>query len=584
MAYKEKPMLSTEEMKEKLRQLRAQPYWWDMPEEAYRELEAVVGPDKISREKVVRQAYVGRGYARELIWFSGQAYPPCCVIQPETTEEVAEIVRICNKYHLPFNPCSSQWAYNANPRFRPDQVQIDLQRMQDVVIDKKNLYARVQAGVRYGHFCQACFDNDCYFINTGGGSASCVIANHTVWGCSPFNYRMGNPERRTMAVTWVSPEGDIVRTGSWAGRETTAENGFWGDGLGPNLNGIWRGHIGWFGAMGIVTEMTVKIFPFIENAKEAMVPEGVTPDSHTAFRTNRVQWQNIKLPSRKALEDFMYAFSHCQIGAAITKVPVFWRVIAKAKDKEDFWERWSGVTKEDIENFHMARVLLIGFTNEKQMEYERAVLDELRQEFGGEFTRTKPSDESWFKNADTSGMWMMTNGYSSCEAGQECLRCTYETGKKLGKILWEKYTPPFMPEYGDPGWFQSNDFGHSSYLEFLVYMNVDKCDPLSPYYDPGYVQGMIGWYFEETPTVDAETGFLDFFPASCHGIMFQGPFFSDYQVWVDRFKEEFDPKTVSNPPAPYDPEWITEALPPFMLNKSRRFLRTIKRGKSMLLQ
>jgi len=584
MAYKEKPMLSTEEMKEKLRQLRTQPYWWDMPEEAYKELEEVVGPDKISREKVVRQAYVGRGYARELIWFSGQAYPPCCVIQPETTEEVAAVVRICNKYHLPFNPCSSQWAYNANPRFRPDQVQIDLQRMQGIEIDPKNLYAKIQSGVRYGHFQQACFECDCYFINTGGGSASCVIANHTVWGCSPFNYRMGNPERRVMAVTWVTPEGDIVRTGSWAGRETTAENGFWGDGLGPNLNGIWRGHIGWFGAMGIVTEMTIKIFPFIENAKEAMVPEGVSPDSHLAFRTNRVQWQNVRLPSRKALEDFMYAFSHTQIGAAITKVPVFWRVIAKAKDKEDFWERWSGITKDDIDSFHMARVLLIGFTNEKQMEYERAVLDELRQEFGGEFTRTKPSDESWFKNADTSGMWMMTNGYSSCEAGQECLRCTYETGKILGKLLWEKYTPPFMPEYGDPGWFQSNDFGHSSYLEFLVYMNVDKCDPLSPYYDPTYMQSLIGWYFEETPFIDAETGFLDFFPASCHGILFQGPFFSDYQVWVDRFKEEFDPRTVSNPPAPYDPEWVTEMLPPFMLNTSRRFLRTVKRGKSMLLQ
>jgi len=212
-------MFGFEDMGKKVRKLRKGPYWWDMPEEVYREMEKAVGPDKISREKVVRQAYVGRGYARELIWFSGKSYPPCCVVQPETTEEVAKVVKICNKYHLPFNPCSSQWAYNANPRFRPDQVQIDLQRMQGLEIDKKNLYAKIQTGVRYGHFQQVCFDNDCIFINTGGGSGASVIANHTISGCSPLNYRMGNSERRILSCLWVTPEGDIVKTGSWAGRE-----------------------------------------------------------------------------------------------------------------------------------------------------------------------------------------------------------------------------------------------------------------------------------------------------------------------------------------------------------------------------
>jgi len=576
-------MINLEERRMKLNEMRQNPYWWDMPDGAYEEIKAVVGTSEVSCEKVVRQSYVGRGYARELVWFSGQAYPPCCVVRPACTEEVAAVVKICNKYHLPFNPCSSQWAYNANPRFRPDEVQIDLQRLQTLDFDKKNLYARVGAGVRYGQFCQTCFDNDTYFINTGGGSAACVVANHTVWGCSPLNYRMGSPERRCMSATWVSPEGDIVHIGSWAGKDPSMENGFWGDGLGPNLNGIWRGHIGWFGGMGIVTEMTVKVFSFVEDTAKVMVPEGITPDTHVAFKTDRVAWQNYALPSKEAVEKVMYEFSYAQIGAAITQVPVFWRVIAKAENKEDFWRRWSGTSKEDVDNFHMVRALMVGFCNQKHIEYEKNVMGDILSEVGGKPTRTKPSDESWFKNADTSGMWMMTNGYSSCEAGTECLRCTFETGKKLGKALAEKYTPPFMDEYGDTGWFQSTDFGHSSYLEFLVYMNVAKCDPLNDEYDPAYVASMIPWYFEQTPEIDAETGFLDFFAASCHGILYQGPYFSDYQVWTDRFKDEFDTKILSNPPAPYDPESVTEMLPPFMLKKSRRMLRTAKRGRSMIL-
>ncbi len=103
-----------------------------------------------------------------------------------------------------------------------------------------------------------------------------------------------------------------------------------------------------------------------------------------------------------------------------------------------------------------------------------------------------------------------------------------------------------MPEYGDPGW-QVNDFGHSSYLEFLVYMNVS-------------------------------TGFFNFFSGSGFPVLVQGPFFSDYQIWIDRFKKEFDPRGLSNPPAPYDPETFLEEIPKHIATKARRIIKTARRG------
>ena len=40
--------------------------------------------------------------------------------------------------------------------------------------------------------------------------------------------------------------------------------------------------------------------------------------------------------------------------------------------------------------------------------------------------------------------------------------------------LKKKYTPPLMPDYGDPGWFQSFELGHQGYSEFLVYWDQDE--------------------------------------------------------------------------------------------------------------
>ena len=576
--------ISSEEAQEKLGDLREREYWWEMPEEVHKELADVVGPEWALRDKVARLAYVCRGYNREMVQFAGQAYPPCCVILPATTEEVAEIVKICVRHNIPYCPASSGWIVSATPRFRPDVLLIDLQRMWEWKIDAEDLNLTIGPGVRYGHNTQGCFEHDCWFMNPGGGSAAAIIPNHLNWGLSPLNYRMGNAERRIMGVEWISPEGDIVYMGSWA----QEEEGFWGDGPGPNLCGILRGHVGQHGSMGIVTRMTVKIFSFLEDAAEVLVPEGITPRTHMAFKDlGKIGWLNYQMPTRKAMEDCIYKLSHAQVGAAMTKVPVFWRVIAASRDgadyKDAFWKEWNKVTKEEIDNFHILRLLVCAFTSNKQMEYELNVLEDIMKEFGGKQRRTKPSDESWLKNADANGMWMMTSGYVSCDGAQESLRCAFATGKKLGNRLYEDYGPPvFMNEYADPGWWQSNDFGHSGYLEFLVYMNPDYYDPLSPYFRPDLWHKMLKWYLEEVPDIDAETGCTNFFCADSIAMLYQGPKFGDYQVWVDRFREEFDYRVLSNPPSPYDTEQLAE-LYPSQLTKSRAFMKRAKRGKSTTL-
>ena len=72
-------------------------------------------------------------------------------------------------------------------------------------------------------------------------------------------------------------------------------------------------------------------------------------------------------------------------------------------------------TEESVKNFCIVRIMLIGYTSEEQFDYDYRVLSDIMEELGGIERRTKPSDESWFKNADSAGMWLMTGSYVSVD-------------------------------------------------------------------------------------------------------------------------------------------------------------------------
>ena len=120
-----------------------------------------------------------------------------------------------------------------------------------------------------------------------------------------------------------------------------------------------------------------------------------------------MKWINFQMPTKEAQVKGMVAIGHAEVAGAVTKVPLFWRAIAKAECKEEFWDIWGKENEETIKKFHILRVLLIGFTSEEQMEYDERVVTDIMTELGGIPRPTKPSDESWLKNADSAGMWLM---------------------------------------------------------------------------------------------------------------------------------------------------------------------------------
>jgi glycolate oxidase len=501
--------------------------------EAYKGLEAIVGKEYISAEPAVCEGYragpggyeCGLGYERVMTKIPG------CVIMPRTTEEVQKIVKLCNRYEIPYVPYSTGWYGPRSHCHVDDELLIDLKRMNDFEIDEKHLYAVVGPGIIYSQLQEEAMNRGMYIVIGGGGSQVSAIANMIGDGWSPLSYRVGLPHRRILGTELVLPDGELVLMGSLA----TEDDPFWGEGPGPDLRGLLRGFTGLRGCLGIVTKMAIKLLPF---QPERLEPTGISPHTTLELPVNRVKWINFTMPSKDAMRDAMFEMAKAEIGGGVTKVPIFWRAIAKASCKEEYWDIWSKESEETISSFHLLRVLLIAFTSEEQMEYEEQVLNDIITELGGEARRTRPSDESWFKNADSAGMWLMCGGYVSVDYVIETIEHAIPHGENYAKLK-RHFTPPLMPDYGDPGWFQSFELGHQGYSEFLVY------------WDPDENTDGVDHFYLETSKENIRKRFYTSLLGPHQPLYLTGPAYGpNYHEWLLKVKNEFDPHFICHPPVP----------------------------------
>ncbi|MDP2646046.1 MAG: FAD-binding oxidoreductase [Desulfobacterales bacterium] len=517
-----------------------------IPKEIRDALASIVGPEYISDDPVVAEAYCGgrMGHGKDLAIDREMNKLPACIVMPASTRQVQAIVKLANRYKIPYVPASTYWVTHCAVK-RDDQMIIDLKRMTHMEIDEKNMYAVVESGVIYSQLQEAAMKKGLYITVPGGGAQAAVIPNHLTWGLSPLNYRNGLPCRRILGTEWILPDGDLLKLGSLS----MGEDPFWGEGPGPDLRGMLRGWTGWFGAMGIVTKMAVKLLPF---QPEPLIKSGVSPHTTLLLPTSRMRWYNFRMKDRESLVNAMYEIGEAEIGAAATKVPIFWRYIARSKSKEDFWEQWgTAEARKDVETDHILRVLLIGYTSAAHLEYEeRVLMDIVVEKYGGEAGRTRQSDESWIKNADSAGMWWMTGGYVSVEVTVDTIDCAVKGGEALAELK-KQYTPPLMEDYGDPGWFQVSELGHNGYLEFLTYY-----DP-----DDEKITRTDEWVYVAVPKEDIRVGLFNGFKIYESPLALTGKAYGPNLInWMNKAKEIFDPHNLSNPPVPGDVDELIEKV------------------------
>jgi FAD/FMN-containing dehydrogenase len=502
-------------------------------QQAFDAIQAIVGQKYISDHPVICKGYRSGpgGYESGLGYERVMTKIPGAVVMPENVEQVQKIVRICNRFHVPYVPYSTGFYGPRSHCHVNYELLIDLKRMRAFEIDEKHFFITVEPGVVYSQIQQECFDKGAYVVVGGGGAQTSAVANMINDGWSPLSFRIGLPHRRILGLEMILPDGELVKMGSLA----VGDDPFWGECPGPDLRGMLRGYTGLLGCMGIVTKMAIKTLPF---QPETPKMSGISPDTTLELNEKRVRWVNYQMPSMESIEKAHIEIGNAEIGGAVTKVPAFWRAVAKAECKEEFWDLWLKESEETIKNFFVIRILLIGYTSEEQMEYDTKVLNDIMTELGGKERRTRPSDQSWFKNADSAGMWLMTGSYVSVDYVQDSFTQAFVQGRSYTDLK-DTFTPPLMPDFKDPGWFQSCEMGHLGYYEFLIYWDQRED-----------IRG-VDQFYVETSKMNIEKRYYTSLLSAHQPLYLTGPKYGpNYHEWLLKVKGEFDPEWVCHPPVP----------------------------------
>lgn len=236
-------------------------------------LEDVVGERWVETDPLVLDTYA-RQYIAELTTGSNYMERPLAVVLPESTEEVAAVVRVCNREGCQFKAISTGFGAWGAPT-RPDWVvQVDLRRLDRIChLDRENMYAVVEPYVTGNQLQVEAMKVGLNTHMTGAGAQTSVLASATsMMGQGWDGISMGFSARNLLGVEWVTPEGEVVRVGSF---DATGE--YWsGDGPGFSLRGVLRGFAGTLGGLGIFTKAAVKMYPW--HGPEQLDVEGVSPD------------------------------------------------------------------------------------------------------------------------------------------------------------------------------------------------------------------------------------------------------------------------------------------------------------------
>jgi D-lactate dehydrogenase (cytochrome) len=218
--------------------------------------------DRLSVNATVREQH-----ANILTWLGNQ--PPDAVAYVESTEEVAEIVRICGEHGVPVIPFGTGTSLEGHVNAPFGGVTIDLSRMDRVLaVHAEDLDCTVEAGVTRKRLNEHLRDSGLFFpIDPGADASLGGMAATRASGTNAVRY--GTMRDNVVSLTAVMADGSIVRTTRRA-RKTSA---------GYDLT---RLLVGSEGTLGIITELTLRLQGIPEAVAAGICPFGSVDDACAA--------------------------------------------------------------------------------------------------------------------------------------------------------------------------------------------------------------------------------------------------------------------------------------------------------------
>ena len=221
----------------------------NVPAELIDALKARFGPN-CSTAMVVREQH-GRDES------SFEAPPPAAVVFAESTADVADAVKLASQYSVPVIPFGVGSSLEGHLLAVQGGISIDVSRMNKVVsINAEDLTVTVQAGVTRKALNEELKSTGLFFPIDPGADAT--LGGMSATRASGTNaVRYGTMRENVLGLQVVTASGEVIRTGTRAKKSSAGYD-------------LTRLMVGSEGTLGVITEVTLRIYPLPEAISAAI--------------------------------------------------------------------------------------------------------------------------------------------------------------------------------------------------------------------------------------------------------------------------------------------------------------------------